>query len=296
MRKFNAGGSQQKDPSSKGRFIPACAGNTAASIARRLLKAVHPRVCGEHERGEVCRDSVTGSSPRVRGTRYVLTDSPGMGRFIPACAGNTFRKCPRSADVVGSSPRVRGTRSLSRVGSSRTRFIPACAGNTPCMLPALMATTVHPRVCGEHPILVVALVWLVGSSPRVRGTPPSIVPFSQDGRFIPACAGNTNISRLRNTPLPVHPRVCGEHVPLAGLDPAALGSSPRVRGTPLVCSLRLWPPRFIPACAGNTATNWTSKRSPPVHPRVCGEHHSARAGLPGRSGSSPRVRGTRLQT
>ena len=50
------------------RFIPACAGNRRAAVARGDQQSVHPRVCGEqHQRGTVCVCD-HGSSPRVRGT------------------------------------------------------------------------------------------------------------------------------------------------------------------------------------------------------------------------------------
>ena len=72
------------------------------------------------------------------------------GRFIPACAGNSFligsecqfttvhpRVCGEQSLagldfglLSGSSPRVRGTVFLSDVGVSPGRFIPACAGNS----------------------------------------------------------------------------------------------------------------------------------------------------------------------
>ena len=69
------------------------------------------------------------------------------------------------------------------------------------------------------------------------------------------------------------------------------GSSPRVRGTaPPPPAMR--PPRFIPACAGNSHQQHLKKNHQPVHPRVCGEQKVLRPPfLPGR-GSSPRVRGT----
>ena len=51
--------------------------------------------------------------------------------------------------------------------------------------------------------------------------------------------------------------------------------------------------RFIPACAGNSATACHPAALPPVHPRVCGELQP-RVRQPGKAaGSSPRVRGTR---
>ena len=51
------------------RFIPACAGNaTHAGAAMRPTTAVHPRVCGERMRRPGIARSISGSSPRVRGT------------------------------------------------------------------------------------------------------------------------------------------------------------------------------------------------------------------------------------
>ena len=201
------------------RFIPACAGNTAADGPPRASIAVHPRVCGEHalvHRGE---DHPDGSSPRVRGTPFRELIRMDGDRFIPACAGNTSRHVegierqavhPRvcgehassgymSSGVTGSSPRVRGTLAERYAEFRPIRFIPACAGNTASARPPTVESRVHPRVCGEHEISN----WLgrstAGSSPRVRGTlPPRAAAHARD-RFIPACAGNTYRSPRKAT-------------------------------------------------------------------------------------------------
>ena len=51
--------------------------------------------------------------------------------------------------------------------------------------------TVHPRACGEHTYRIVDDLLSDGSSPRMRGTPISIIQQGKDIRFIPAHAGNT---------------------------------------------------------------------------------------------------------
>ncbi len=120
----------QPGPQTQFRFIPACAGNTL--IIRRASSTfpVHPRMCGEHfpRRSSSCFSA--GSSPHVRGTHDYLGKYERMGRFIPACAGNTTtlfasnlsltvhpRMCGEHGDfsvrrtsTAGSSPHVRGTR------------------------------------------------------------------------------------------------------------------------------------------------------------------------------------------
>ena len=152
-----------------------------------------------------------GSSPRVRGTRYLCQNRPADSRFIPACAGNTLReneheyllsvhprvcgehlkKNGRFGNVAGSSPRVRGTHFLEPSHPSFARFIPACAGNTSTARRDTCPTSVHPRVCGEHSIDPHGVSPHRGSSPRVRGTLGQVTDDRIVIRFIPACAGNT---------------------------------------------------------------------------------------------------------
>ncbi len=290
-----------------------------------------PRVRGTRGRAQRDR-ARDGSSPRVRGTRLhrrgagidarfipacagntgaqsLSRDSP---RFIPACAGNTPdepiwrdrlsvhpRVCGEHNNVVhvvggafGSSPRVRGTLQRHARLSVFPRFIPACAGNTSACFPSLPAMTVHPRVCGEHKWFFRDGSSATGSSPRVRGTPPHSPERPDHPRFIPACAGNTGCLWLESRDSPVHPRVCGEHGRPWNLTISSTGSSPRVRGTLIDVTSQRSRSRFIPACAGNTFPFPPCLQSPPVHPRVCGEHdYFASQGEP-EDGSSPRVRGT----
>ena len=134
-----------------------------------------------------------------------------------------------------------------------------------------------------------------GSSPRVRGTHEYAQRIPLLHRFIPACAGNTTYTIKSATTTSVHPRVCGEHDGCGPPPSGPRGSSPRVRGTRKTVAAIPAPDRFIPACAGNT--NSISPRSCiwTVHPRVCGEHHDPHMPTATHSGSSPRVRGTRVK-
>ncbi len=52
------------------RFIPACAGNAPVLMPGRKIWPVHPRVCGERTLTLGRELNQTGSSPRVRGTRW----------------------------------------------------------------------------------------------------------------------------------------------------------------------------------------------------------------------------------
>ena len=215
--------------------------------------------------------------------------TPGI---IPACAGNTKkvahgvrhawdhpRVCGEHDSLLaeglaewGSSPRVRGTHCLTAAACVQGGIIPACAGNTRRYSRASKTYRDHPRVCGEHSVHEMGYWSLRGSSPRVRGT-QLVHPLPADhAGIIPACAGNTLRSYRLLPKARDHPRVCGEHTPDMWALIAALGSSPRVRGTrgSLILKGRWW--GIIPACAGNTCRQATPVPGTRDHPRVCGEH------------------------
>ena len=93
-------------------------------------------------------------------------------------------------------------------------------------------------------------------------------------------------------PSSVHPRACGEHIVGTVMGGCEVGSSPRLRGTPVPGEPIPKPRRFIPAPAGNTMCRACLANAATVHPRACGEHGDVvYADLHG-IGSSPRLRGT----
>ena len=198
----------------------------------------------------------------------------------------------RSRFGVGSSPRMRGTLDVELVGHVLAGIIPAYAGNTGDTIELRTFGWDHPRVCGEHHMtsIMVHLSW--GSSPRMRGTQSRCRPCMRRTGIIPAYAGNTRRDRSHEQYRQDHPRVCGEHSSRMLEKLASVGSSPRMRGTPVV------PPAYptftgiIPAYAGNTPRPdpWTG--FPGDHPRVCGEHQFRGYVFTGSVGSSPRMRGT----
>ena len=147
-------------------------------------------------------------------------------------------------------------------------------------------------MCGEHDGFVHAGGAKQGSSPHVRGTPPS--PFSRPmcRRIIPACAGNTFGSIVGMTPSGDHPRMCGEHQSRVALCRRIEGSSPHVRGTLAGRAAEFRVDGIIPACAGNTCGTIRVGESSGDHPRMCGEHRLNTIAASSMTGSSPHVRGT----
>ena len=213
-------------------------------------------------------------------------------RFIPACVGNSLQVVSEGMQYAGSSPRVWGTLNWSEDVTGFVRFIPACVGNSyqfynqalRRFIPACVGNSLRTRAIFHD--------W-TGSSPRVWGTHcPHRLP-SRHARFIPACVGNSEAHRKELVSIPVHPRVCGElHTGHIG-NPVPHGSSPRVWGTPALCTAAAVSPRFIPACVGNSSGAFGLSDQLPVHPRVCGELTFALTTTNIAAGSSPRVWGTR---
>ena len=133
-----------------------------------------------------------------------------------------------------------------------TGIIPAYAGNTFAVRTGACRRWDHPRVCGEHLVLANFLTSLVGSSPRMRGTPTGEKRQMAKLGIIPAYAGNTDLHSLLIGQIGDHPRVCGEHHLVRQGPWACEGSSPRMRGTPISAVHVNNSAGIIPAYAGNT--------------------------------------------
>ena len=207
--------------------------------------------------------SAAGSSPRVWGTLRLSLNCTGLGRFIPACVGNSIPCFPINTGI-SVHPRVCGE--LADSAPVHPRVCGELRDNLSLMF---SLDTVHPRVCGE-----------LGRAGQRLGYRfiPACVGNSRIGdsaecfRFIPACVGNsTAVSTIIPDPDGSSPRVWGT-LPLASASWMILGSSPRVWGTLGLRGQRVVYIRFIPACVGN---------SPP------GETEPFNV-----AGSSPRVWGT----
>ena len=295
-------------------LIPAHAGNTSPTASPSRLRAAHPRACGEHLTLRPRPRCLLGSSPRMRGTQCFWRWQVHRWGLIPAHAGNTRciarwrssrgahpRACgeheyPTASEVQaeGSSPRMRGTLVFAELQDAVQGLIPAHAGNTTRLLPRSAAPRAHPRACGEHSEATRIRPLPRGSSPRMRGTlqRESVVDYTAG--LIPAHAGNTRIRGFRCGSRWAHPRACGEHSLSDQQVMLDAGSSPRMRGTLPAAHLDGVFAGLIPAHAGNTFAKTSADQTAKAHPRACGEH-------PGNPdfwrvclGSSPRMRGTRI--
>ena len=170
-------------------------------------------------------------------------------------------------------------------------IIPACAGSTDYPRPTLRPTRDHPRMCGEHTSIGEPEVVITGSSPHVRGAQRRQPHPLQQGGIIPACAGSTEKGGRGSAHVRDHPRMCGEHLRSCVSIAACGGSSPHVRGAPVMSAFIAVTAGIIPACAGSTGLALTPYRTRWDHPRMCGEHICSTYRVTPPQGSSPHVRG-----
>ena len=196
---------------SRGRIIPAHAGQTPCPKAGVLQWTDHPRACGANFKTWVKQTENHGSSPRMRGKRVRARASATRARIIPAHAGQTHRMQrgfmagpdhPRACGAnvhtayqlrfpAGSSPRMRGKRLHDRCHRQRGRIIPAHAGQTRRRQQRCHHPSDHPRACGANEVCRVIYFFLYGSSPRMRGKLCRYNSRRKKARIIPAHAGQT---------------------------------------------------------------------------------------------------------
>ena len=297
------------------RIIPARAGQTVALLSAANAPPDHPRACGANGSLYDTVKRMAGSSPRVRGKRRFCTSMSAPNRIIPARAGQTPWSCPgrtgwsdhpracgangwlpvEDRHNAGSSPRVRGKlRPLPRVRGG-VRIIPARAGQTARCCWITTCSPDHPRACGANMDLTIANAYRPGSSPRVRGKRETGREKTRRNRIIPARAGQTRWCPPWRSLYPDHPRACGANGWLPIEDRYNTGSSPRVRGKRE--ALHEHPARFriIPARAGHTGLVSSSSVWRTDHPRACGANSGVFTLSANISGSSPRVRGKRVE-
>ena len=90
--------------------------------------------------------------------------------------------------------------------------------------------------------------------------------------IIPAHAGLTEPEKNGENHDEDHPRACGAHYTEVNNSRLWLGSSPRMRGSPLLLFAVRPRPGIIPAHAGLTLTSASHRYRAGDHPRACGAH------------------------
>ena len=229
-----------------------------------------------------------GQTVPVRYSFAGTTDHPR------ACGANRGRGVFASC-ASGSSPRVRGKRRGAGHRYDVARIIPARAGQTAPNPIGRGHGSDHPRACGANFLDRWTTFFLFGSSPRVRGKPIARLPAAGRPRIIPARAGQTGVTGVPPVTVPDHPRACGANLGDETQITDTTGSSPRVRGKRRHARSGTIERRIIPARAGQTSPVSPHCRRSSDHPRACGANTVEATNSNDTDGSSPRVRGKRVE-
>ena len=72
------------------RFIPTPVGNSPKASQKGISRPVHPHACGELGIGVPPEIIEVGSSPRLWGTLYQISETRKEERFIPTPVGNSY--------------------------------------------------------------------------------------------------------------------------------------------------------------------------------------------------------------
>ena len=195
-----------------GGLIPAYAGSTEAREVPPDGPGAHPRLRGKHVTVPADIGRVKGSSPLTRGALFDAYTNVTKGGLIPAYAGSTmvwdgakavFTAHPRLrgehdtehfplAPLWGSSPLTRGAPLKIVHDSSPMGLIPAYAGSTTRCPWLYRQSRAHPRLRGEHNLLIKCSIVGLGSSPLTRGALPHVAGDNTASGLIPAYAGSTH--------------------------------------------------------------------------------------------------------
>ena len=153
---------------------------------------------------------VTGSPPPARGACACFYRYPPGCRITPACAGSIplltlIRIKPKDhprlrgehissevvvATIAGSPPPARGALKLTGDHWSNSRITPACAGSIIISQLDEDDFRDHPRLRGEHMVLIGLEKRKMGSPPPARGACKLSERERAKQGITPACAGS----------------------------------------------------------------------------------------------------------
>ena len=139
-------------------------------------------------------------------------DSLPLGTEVhPHVCGENRENKFTQRQTVGTPPRVWGKLGMLKASFESLRYTPTCVGKTALCSRWSPQCPVHPHVCGENLLLLLVLMALIGTPPRVWGKRIGGSTYYPLGRYTPTCVGKTVEVITRNSEHKVHPHVCGEN-------------------------------------------------------------------------------------
>ena len=191
------------------RVYPRVRGGAKISDAPQLgEQGLSPRPRGSPT-DAVQRDDVPGSIPASAGEPGMCPGRCAAARVYPRVRGGAFAAGKTPPFGWGLSPRPRGSPARRMLGPDTSGSIPASAGEPGCMASRRRWIRVYPRVRGGAISAHRHAGFVLGLSPRPRGSLNFSSPFVMVFGSIPASAGEPRTSIPWQAALWVYPRVRG---------------------------------------------------------------------------------------
>ena len=192
---------------------------------------------------------------------------------------------------MGSSPLTRGKHAFAEQRPGGKGLIPAHAGKTRPAGTTANPSGAHPRSRGENATNEDPASAYSGSSPLTRGKPADRALSGKWSGLIPAHAGKTCHTQMRQYLAWAHPRSRGENCSRTRSASALAGSSPLTRGKLFPAIASSAADGLIPAHAGKTLPYGQHLAATWAHPRSRGENCARASDEFHATGSSPLTRG-----
>ena len=173
----------------------------------------------------------------------------------------------------------------------RRRYNPAYAGILLWVGSGESAPPIQPRVCGDTTALVFRAVFVLDTTPRMRGYFEDDFPQLLKERYNPAYAGILILLCVLPTPIAIQPRVCGDTNNSTQIKPTTKDTTPRMRGYLKELKYALTERRYNPAYAGILCAAMRRTAGKKIQPRVCGDTCIACKTSRHSRDTTPRMRG-----
>ena len=130
----------------------------------------------------------------------------------------------------GSPPHTRGKLCFAPLGQVSSGITPAYAGKIQADNRERRYKRDHPRILGENPPPILAILSFMGSPPHTRGKSDGGHGGLGRSGITPAYAGKISRAEVRSSRVGDHPRIRGENVKIDKYKLTDLGSPPHTRG------------------------------------------------------------------
>ena len=151
------------------RITPAHAGSTAGCFDVCCVGWDHPCSCGEHNERALLLSGRLGITPAHAGSTEVNPRVKQRYQDHPCSCGEHSFKYVAPLCGAGSPLLMRGARLNENNAQPPLRITPAHAGSTINHICNFRVVRDHPCSCGEHILIIIVLLLLIGSPLLMRG-------------------------------------------------------------------------------------------------------------------------------